>query len=134
MPSFNRRRLLQSLAWSALGAGLPACERSSYDPEYLEDTPEFTQQRAPHYFVFYFLIRRVRSFSSFCWFSVFFSAFLSYYFWAFVFFVTLALWSLVDGVGYKQGKGELAPCLEWLLVGPWPMLSMHGLSLSLSQV
>ncbi len=30
--------------------------RSSYDPEYLEDTPEFTQQRAPHYFVFYFLM------------------------------------------------------------------------------
>jgi len=56
MTAFDRRRLLQSLALSALGAGLPACERSSYDSQHLEDTPSFTQQRAPHYFVFYFLM------------------------------------------------------------------------------
>ncbi|HCH64670.1 MAG TPA: hypothetical protein DFR83_17820 [Deltaproteobacteria bacterium] len=56
MPSFDRRRLLQSLALSALGAGIPGCERSRYDLDYLEDTPDFTHQRAPHYFVFYFLM------------------------------------------------------------------------------
>ena len=56
MRPIDRRRLLQGLALTALGAGLPSCGRESYDPSLLEDRPSFTRQRAPHYFVFYFLM------------------------------------------------------------------------------
>jgi len=56
MSSINRRRLLQGLALSALAGGLPGCEREDYDSTHFEDLPSFTRQRAPHYFVFYFLM------------------------------------------------------------------------------
>ncbi len=61
MPQLDRRRLLSSLAMSslalpALSLGLPGCSRTDYDSFVLEDLPSFTRQRAPHYFVFYFLM------------------------------------------------------------------------------
>ncbi len=56
MDSMNRRRLIRSLACSWLATGLPGCERRDYDTDTLEDLPSFSAQRAPHYFVFYFLM------------------------------------------------------------------------------
>ena len=52
----NRRQLLHGLALSALGLGLPGCERGRFDVGNTEDLPSFSEQRAPHYFVFYFLM------------------------------------------------------------------------------